>query len=78
MYDIVIIGAAITDLLLRPVSKAVFDVDSYPVDGIAMTMGGDAANEATIITRLGHRVCLAGCVGNDVPGRFILDYFRKS
>lgn len=78
MYDIVIIGAAITDLLLRPVSKEVFDVDSYPVDGIAMTMGGDAANEATIITRLGHKVCLAGCVGDDVPGKFILDYFQKN
>ncbi|MDO4328494.1 MAG: carbohydrate kinase family protein [Lachnospiraceae bacterium] len=78
MYDIVIIGAAIVDLLLRPVSKEVFDVDSYPVDGIGMTIGGDAANEATIITRLGHKVCLAGCVGDDVPGRYIMEYFQNN
>lgn len=75
-YDIVIIGAAIVDLPLRPVSKAVFDVPSYPVDGISMTIGGDAANEATVLTRLGHKVCLAGCVGDDVPGRYILDHFH--
>lgn len=78
MYDIVIIGAAITDLLLRPVDKRVFDVDSYPVNGMTMTIGGDAANEATIITRLGHKVCLAGCVGEDAQGKYILDYFQKN
>lgn len=78
MYDIVIIGAAITDLLLRPVDKTVFDVDSYPVDGMTMTIGGDAANEATIITRLGHNVCLAGCVGDDAQGKYILEYFQKN
>ena len=50
--DVMIIGAAIVDLPLRPVSKEVFDVVSYPVDGIAMTIGGDALNESTIITRL--------------------------
>ena len=37
--DVMIIGAAIVDLPLRPVSKEVFDVVSYPVDGIAMTIG---------------------------------------
>ena len=30
--DVMIIGAAIVDLPLRPVSKEVFDVVSYPVD----------------------------------------------
>lgn len=46
--DVMIIGAAIVDLPLRPVSKEVFDVVSYPVDGIAMTIGGDALNESTM------------------------------
>ena len=64
--DVMIIGAAIVDLPLRPVSKEVFDVVSYPVDGIAMTIGGDALNESTIITRLGHKVALMSCIGVDV------------
>lgn len=74
MYDVLIIGAAIADLLLRPVSREVFDVDSYPVDGMPMTIGGDAANEATIITRLGHSVCLMSCVGEDPIGSYIIEH----
>ncbi len=37
--------------------KNIFDVDSYPLERIAMTTGG-AINEATIISRLGHRTAL--------------------
>lgn len=72
--EVIIIGAAIVDLPLRPVSKEVFDVVSYPIDGISMTIGGDAINEATIITRLGHEVSLMSCVGNDVAGSFVLNH----
>ena len=40
-------------------SREVFDVVSYPVDGIAMTIGGDALNESTIISKTGmHRQLL--------------------
>ncbi|MEG1945571.1 MAG: carbohydrate kinase family protein [Lachnospiraceae bacterium] len=76
LWDVIIIGAAIVDLPLRPVSKAVFDVASYPVDGIAMTIGGDALNEATIMTRLGHKVGLMSVVGMDVPGQFVLNHCK--
>lgn len=76
--DVIIIGAAIVDLPLRPVSKEVFDVVSYPVDGIFMTIGGDALNEATIITRLGHKVTLMSCIGVDLAGSFILEHCKKN
>ncbi len=56
--DVICIGAAIVDIPLQPVSKNIFDVDSYPLERIAMTTGGDAINEATIISRLGHRTAL--------------------
>lgn len=76
--DVIIIGAAIVDLPLRPVSKEVFDVVSYPVDGIAMTTGGDALNEATILSRLGLKVKLMSCIGVDVAGAFILSHCRNN
>lgn len=76
--DVIIIGAAIVDLPLRPVSKEVFDVVSYPVDGIQMTIGGDALNEATIITRLGHKVGLMSCIGVDVAGSFVLSHCHNN
>ncbi len=75
--EVLCIGAAIVDIPLQPVSKNIFDVDSYPLERIAMTTGGDAINEATIISRLGHRTALMSRVGNDAAGYFILDHCRK-
>lgn len=47
--DVLCLGAAVVDIPLRPVSREVFDIESYPVDNIAMAVGGDAMNESTII-----------------------------
>ena len=75
--EVICIGAAIVDIPLQPVSKNIFDVDSYPLERIAMTTGGDAINEATIISRLGHRTALISRVGDDAPGHFIVDHCRR-
>lgn len=75
--EVICIGAAIVDIPLQPVSKNIFDVDSYPLERIAMTTGGDAINEATIISRLGHRTALISLVGDDAPGHFIVDHCRR-
>jgi sugar/nucleoside kinase (ribokinase family) len=77
MADVICIGASVVDIPLRPVSKNIFDIESYPVDRIAMTIGGDAINEATIISRLGYKTALMSRIGADAPGKFILDFCRK-
>ncbi|WP_432453784.1 MULTISPECIES: carbohydrate kinase family protein [unclassified Agarivorans] len=71
--DVICVGAAIVDIPLQPVDKNMFDIDSYPLERISMTIGGDAINEATIISRLGHKTALISRVGNDAPGNFILE-----
>lgn len=53
--DVLCLGAAVVDIPLRPVSRDIFDIESYPVEQIAMAVGGDAMNESTIISRLGSR-----------------------
>lgn len=73
-FDVIALGGAVVDLPLGPLTREVFDCESYPVDGIAMTIGGDAINEATIITRLGKKVSLVSCSGMDVPGGYIQDH----
>jgi sugar/nucleoside kinase (ribokinase family) len=75
--DVICIGAAIVDIPLRPVGKNIFDVDSYPLERIAMTIGGDAINEAAIISRLGHKVAIMSRVGKDPEGEFILRACKK-
>ncbi|WP_411682345.1 carbohydrate kinase family protein [Clostridium thailandense] len=75
--DVICIGAAIVDIPLQPVSKNIFDIESYPLDKISMTIGGDAINEATIISRLGHKVALMSRIGKDAVGNFILEACEK-
>lgn len=75
--DVICIGAAIVDIPLQPVSKNIFDIESYPIDRIAMTIGGDAINEATIISRFGLKTALMSRIGKDAAGDFILEACRK-
>ena len=75
--DVICIGAAIVDIPLQPVSKNIFDIESYPIDRITMTIGGDAINEATIISRLGLKTALMSRIGKDVVGNFILEACQK-
>ena len=70
--DCVIIGAAIADIPLAPVTPDVFSAGSTPLERIAMGLGGDAANEALALARLGHAPALISVVGRDAPGDFAL------
>lgn len=76
--EVIIVGAAHTDLQLCPVGKDVMDMASYSVKQMVLTVGGDALNEATVITRLGHKVRLVSCVGDDVIGSLVLEHCRKN
>lgn len=75
--EVICVGAAIVDIPLQPVSKNIFDVDSYPLERIAMTTGGDAINEAVILSRLGHKTALIGRIGKDAAGHFIAHRCRE-
>ena len=76
--DVICVGAAIVDIPLRPVSRDMFEIESFPLQQISMTIGGDAINEATIITRLGHKAALMSMVGKDAVGNFIIEHCEKN
>ena len=46
----IIAGAAIMDVLARPVNPSVFRTGSIPAKGITMHTGGDAMNEAKALS----------------------------
>ena len=75
--DVICVGAAIVDIPLQPVSKDIFNIESYPIEEIKMTVGGDALNEATIISRLGFKTGLIALIGKDAAGNFILEHCKK-
>lgn len=77
MYDITIIGAAILDVLARPVEKEDLMGRSTPAECITMSVGGDAANEAATLARLGKRVNLITKLGADLTGKILIHYFDE-
>lgn len=76
--DAICVGAAIVDIPLQPVSRDMFEIESLPLQQICMTIGGDAINEATIMSRLGHKIGLMSMVGKDAVGNFILEHCEKN
>ncbi|MDO4475180.1 MAG: sugar kinase [Lachnospiraceae bacterium] len=75
---IVIVGAAHMDLQVFPVNRTLLDVASFPAQKMVWSVGGDAINEATIITRMGHPVKLISCFGDDMIGSMILEHCEKN
>ncbi|MCF2555398.1 carbohydrate kinase family protein [Faecalicatena contorta] len=76
--EIMIIGAAILDVLVRPASERVFETGSYPAQDIHMSTGADALNEATVLAALGDAVRLETVLGNDDAGKHILSHCREA
>lgn len=74
--EIVIIGAAVIDVLACPVEAEVFQSGSYAAENICMSVGADALNEATILAKMGKRVQLETIIGTDPAGKYLLQHLR--
>ena len=55
MKNIMIIGAAVGDVLVYPASHEVFAAGAWPAREILLSTGGDGLNEATVLADLGNR-----------------------
>ncbi len=75
--EIIIIGAAIIDILVRPASEEVFHTGTYGAEEIRMSTGADAMNEAMILARMGRRVQMETILGQDEAGRYLLERCRE-
>jgi sugar/nucleoside kinase (ribokinase family) len=70
--DVVALGIAVMDIAARPVDQTLFDRDNTRIDDITLTTGGDAANQAADLTRLGRSAALCCRIGDDALGRMFL------
>lgn len=77
-HDITVIGAAILDVLAGPVTPQIFSSNSTNMDSVRISCGGDALNEAVILSRMGKSVDLISKVGQDDAGDRVLDFLRKA
>lgn len=78
MAEIIVIGAAIVDVIARPVSREVFETGSSPMDDICMTTGGDALNEAILLAKMGKDVRLETIVGEDDAGKLVREKCKEN
>ncbi len=75
--DVTIIGAAIMDVLAGPVDESVFEKGSQPVHSTRLSFGGDALNEAVVLSQLGLNAELISKIGNDESGKHVLDFLQE-
>ncbi|HJQ29694.1 MAG TPA: carbohydrate kinase family protein [Rubrobacter sp.] len=73
MSRISIIGNVNIDLLVWPAAALPPPGAEVQVETIGMRAAGSAGNSALALARLGHVPRLAGCVGDDHFGRYILE-----
>lgn len=75
--DVVCVGLNVVNFPVFPVDESIFTRDLSPVSPITLLPGGDAANQAIILSRLGLKTALLSRRGNDDFGTIMLDLLRN-
>lgn len=73
MTDVVCLGIVVVDVLAWPVDTVPAPGSLALTEGAAVRAGGCALNTATVLARFGLDVTVAGVVGTDLFGDFLLD-----
>ena len=77
MIDVVCAGLSVINFLVHPVDENIFLRDVTLVSPITLLQGGDAANQAIVLSRLGNKVALCSRRGNDEFGSLMLNLLAK-
>ncbi len=76
MPDVVCLGIVVADTIARPVRRLPRGAVAL-MDEVSLHGGGCALNTGTILARFGLTVAIAGKVGRDAFGRFLLRLMRE-
>lgn len=77
-YDAACIGQAVVDCIIRTQAEDFTGGIPRLADSVTLCPGGDAFNEAVILSRLGHRVRLVCGLGEDPAGRLVLEQAQQN
>lgn len=77
MMEVTCIGQALVDCITRLGDQDQIRGRVHRAKSISLNIGGDAVNESTVLSRLGHRVRLVCGVGDDIAGRMILSRMNE-
>lgn len=76
MSEFTIIGPAIIDILAGNVDEMVFKTGTQPISFSKMSFGGDALNEAVVLSKFGKAVEIITKLGNDESGQRVQNYLQ--
>lgn len=74
-YDVICIGFVVQDLILEGIDKEALQHDSTHAENVVVAPGGDAANQAAVLSKLGKRTALIAGFGYDSVGRQLEEQF---
>ncbi len=77
IYDILCVGACVQDILIEGMNKESFAEPVTVLKKVTFTSGGDATNEAIILSRLGNSTALAAKIDKGAAGNSIYAELQK-
>ncbi|OAI53963.1 hypothetical protein AYO47_03810 [Planctomyces sp. SCGC AG-212-M04] len=77
MHEVLCAGLIVADHVSAPIPKFPAAGTLVKTDRLEVTIGGCGANTAVDLAKLGVDVGLAGMVGDDVLGRYCLEFVRE-
>lgn len=69
-------GILFADYICAPIARLPDQGELIPTDHIQLALGGCASNAGLDLAKLGVRVGVSGCVGDDIFGQFIVQTLR--
>ena len=66
-FDVLTIGLQVIDLMIPGMDGHILDREMTLLDHAELTLGGDALNQAIVLSQLGARTALMGAAGVDRP-----------
>ncbi|HVX15138.1 MAG TPA: carbohydrate kinase family protein [Pirellulales bacterium] len=75
--DCLSVGVLVADHLCAPISHCPKPGELVLADHLSLNIGGCASNAAIDLARLGVKVGVVGCVGEDPFGQFIIETLRQ-
>ena len=75
--DVITLGVAVMDILVKPVPQNLFDVDNTPVGRIDFLPGGDALNQAAALAGLNKKVYISCKTGDDAMADTLSEFLKS-
>lgn len=75
--DCLCTGILFTDVACSPIERVPAEGELVVTERVQLCLGGCASNTALDLARLGVKVRVAGCVGDDLFGRFVRETLEK-